>query len=198
MPTFQITMQRGPRAGEVVYLDKPTVVIGREATTDVIINDPEVSRNHCRLILQGTYLIQDLGSTNGTFVDGRRLKGDSVRLRHGQQIQLGSNVILVYKEVEDEGGAVAAEGGTALGLASTDELEEILEDSELSEIEEAPPPLAPQPDVVETGESFPAGQPDRRRTYLIAGGVLILLVCCAVFGIWLGYFLTTSGLLPGS
>ncbi|MEM9777073.1 MAG: FHA domain-containing protein, partial [Chloroflexota bacterium] len=100
MPQYQLVVRRGPRAGETFELKSQTVIIGRDSTADIIINDPEVSRNHCRLILDRSYYLQDLGSTNGTFIDGQRLGGEPVRLANGQIIQLGSNVTLLHQEIE--------------------------------------------------------------------------------------------------
>lgn len=100
MPQSQLVVRRGPRAGETFELKSQTVIIGRDSTADIIINDPEVSRNHCRLILDRSYYLQDLGSTNGTFIDGQRLGGEPVRLANGQIIQLGSNVTLLHQEIE--------------------------------------------------------------------------------------------------
>lgn len=100
MPSFQLVVRRGPRAGERFELKTQTVVIGRDSSADISINDPEVSRNHCRLILDRSYYIQDLGSTNGTFIDGKRLGGEPQQLVNGQIVQLGSNVTLLYHEAD--------------------------------------------------------------------------------------------------
>ena len=61
------------------------MTIGRDPMAEITINDPEVSRRHARLIgtLSG-YRIQDLGSTNGTFVDDIRLGGEPLDLNIGQ------------------------------------------------------------------------------------------------------------------
>jgi pSer/pThr/pTyr-binding forkhead associated (FHA) protein len=77
------------------------MVIGRDPNSDIVINDAEVSRQHARLSLIGSsYQIQDMGSTNGSFVDGGRLEGSAVTLQNNQLIQLGSNVELVYQVIE--------------------------------------------------------------------------------------------------
>lgn len=109
MPQYQLVVRRGPRAGETFELKSQTVIIGRDSTADIIINDPEVSRNHCRLILDRSYYLQDLGSTNGTFVDGSRLGGEPVRLANGQIIQLGSNVTLLHQEIEVGAGIISTQ-----------------------------------------------------------------------------------------
>jgi predicted component of type VI protein secretion system len=104
-------MHKGPDIGQVHSLIADTVTLGRDPLADVVINDPEVSRQHARLIRQGDeYLIQDLGSTNGTFLDGQRLTGELAPVAPGQVISVGGNVSLLF-EAEGEGAAtVIAQG----------------------------------------------------------------------------------------
>lgn len=97
--TYQLIMQRGPHQGQVFTLLSRTTTIGRDPMADVVIVDPEVSRQHVRLFLTDDgYQIQDLGSTNGTFINGQRLAGDKRLLQPGQEILLGSSVTLLYLE----------------------------------------------------------------------------------------------------
>ena len=64
---------------------------------EFVINDAEVSRKHARISLQGgSFVLEDLGSTNGTFVEGQRLMGPH-RLRPGDLILLGENVSLRFE-----------------------------------------------------------------------------------------------------
>jgi serine phosphatase RsbU (regulator of sigma subunit) len=66
------------------------VTIGRVAPSDVTIASPQVSRKHCRIEIQGDYaFLSDLGSTNGTHIDGVRLERRT-RLLSGTQFTLGS------------------------------------------------------------------------------------------------------------
>src|SRR3972149_3698419 len=75
-PILKLTMRQGPRTDQSFELLKDVHTIGREAGNDIIINDPQVSRHHARLTLQGNaYILEDLGSTNGSFVNGRRVRG---------------------------------------------------------------------------------------------------------------------------
>lgn len=84
----------GPDAGRRIELNGP-VEIGREvpegAGSSVI--DPQVSRRHARFTsVQGGALVEDLESSNGTFVNGTRVFAPAP-LRHGDQIQIGLSVL---------------------------------------------------------------------------------------------------------
>jgi pSer/pThr/pTyr-binding forkhead associated (FHA) protein len=69
-------MRTGPTPGQVFELSANEMTLGREPGNEITINDAEISRKHARLSLQaGTYMLEDLGSTNGTFVNGQRLMG---------------------------------------------------------------------------------------------------------------------------
>lgn len=64
--------------------------IGRHPDNSIVIPDPQVSRHHAKISWQaGAYVIEDLGSGNGTFVNGKRISGPRL-LAHGQVIGLGS------------------------------------------------------------------------------------------------------------
>jgi hypothetical protein len=117
---FRLIVRRGPQPNQIYDLNKGIITIGRDITNDIVINDPEVSRHHCRLTQGGGgYTIEDLGSTNGTFVNGQRLTG-ARPLSHGDMLGLGETVTLAYESaaVDDVAGAGAAAtmpGGAAPG-----------------------------------------------------------------------------------
>ena len=95
--SFQLVMQKGPNPGKIYELVQEEATIGRDISNRIVINDPEVSRRHARLTLQvGGYVIEDLGSTNGTFVDGQRLMGPHL-LRPGQTVMFGEKITLAYE-----------------------------------------------------------------------------------------------------
>jgi ABC transport system ATP-binding/permease protein len=70
-----------------------TWTVGSAPDCDLVVNQPFVSGKHCRLSLHGTqYVLEDLGSTNGTFVNGYRLEPKSpVRVSANDQVMLGRN-----------------------------------------------------------------------------------------------------------
>ena len=79
--------------GEEFKITKSVTNIGRGVEADIQIDDTSVSRLHCAIVLGSEVLIRDLGSTNGTVVDGTRAS-ESV-LRDGSIIKIG-NITLTY------------------------------------------------------------------------------------------------------
>ncbi len=81
----------GPQAGREHLLFEPITCVGRTDENDVSLADVSVSRHHARLKRQddGTYVLTDLNSSNGTFAGGRDVE-QSVRVWHGQRLQFGS------------------------------------------------------------------------------------------------------------
>jgi len=105
---FQFVMRSGPNTGEIYPLGTPEIIVGREASNGVAINDGEVSRKHAKLSLQGsTYVIQDLGSTNGTFINGKRISTPQV-LNPGDAVSFGENIVLVYEAAFDPNATLVA------------------------------------------------------------------------------------------
>jgi hypothetical protein len=95
--TFQLVMHSGPNPGKIFELVQDELTIGRDIGNRIVINDPEVSRKHARLTMQsGGFVIEDLGSTNGTFVNNQRLIGPHM-LRPGETIMLGEKISLEYE-----------------------------------------------------------------------------------------------------
>ena len=106
--SYRLTVRQGPVPGKVFQLAKDVMTIGRDVNNDLVINDSEVSRNHARLTAQsGGYLIEDLASTNGTFVNGQRLIGPKL-LNSGDVVGLGETIVLEYGYVADAGATVIA------------------------------------------------------------------------------------------
>lgn len=95
----QLIMQRGPAVNQVFELTEARLQIGRSADNGLPINDAEVSRRHAQLVQlsDGNYTIEDLGSTNGTFVNGVRIQ-TATRLQEGDTVDFGDSIRLVYSE----------------------------------------------------------------------------------------------------
>jgi predicted component of type VI protein secretion system len=102
---FQFVMRSGPTPGATFALEGDQLIIGRDATSGIAINDAEVSRKHARLTFQGgKYVLEDLGSTNGTFVNGQRLVSSAV-LKPGDVVSLGEQIVLMYEGLTTDAGA---------------------------------------------------------------------------------------------
>src|SRR5689334_5934194 len=103
---YRLTIRQGPTPGKVFDLAKDVLTIGRDVSADVTINDPEVSRTHIRLTAQADgYMIEDLGSTNGTFINGQRVSGSKL-LRPGDTLGLGETVVLELSRAADPAATV--------------------------------------------------------------------------------------------
>lgn len=86
-----LVVAAGSRKGQEMPLDRLPAIIGRRAGCDLVIPDPGVSRRHAWLeYKQGGFLLTDLGSTNGTFVNGLRIT--SRKIQSGDLIKMGSTV----------------------------------------------------------------------------------------------------------
>ena len=96
--TSTLLMRSGPIPGSSYILEKPEVILGRELNNDVPVPDPEISRRHARFITRadGVY-IEDLGSTNGTFLNGVRVKAPTL-LHSGDLITLAESTVLVFEQ----------------------------------------------------------------------------------------------------
>ena len=79
--------------GQVYPLTQATITIGRQADNAIVLADQQVSRHHASLSWQGgTYVVQDLGSANGTFINDRQISGLQ-RLRNGDVLRLGNTAL---------------------------------------------------------------------------------------------------------
>ena len=94
----RLTIRTGPDSGKVIELTQGELVIGRNAPANLIIANPEISRRHARIFLQqGSYILEDLRSSNGTFVNGQRIQGLQM-LTDGAEIRLGTQINLTFSQ----------------------------------------------------------------------------------------------------
>ncbi|MBI3203879.1 MAG: diguanylate cyclase [Myxococcales bacterium] len=94
------TVLSGPDSGRIFALDGDELVFGREEPAAGRILDDGLSRRHARVIArEGSTYIEDLGSTNGTFVGDARLTGPR-KLEDGDRIALGQSVVVKFSMVD--------------------------------------------------------------------------------------------------
>ncbi len=144
--SYRLTVRQGPVPGKVFDLVKDVATIGRDVNNDVVINDAEVSRNHGRLTSQsGGYLIEDLASTNGTFVNGQRLIGPKL-LNPGDVVGLGETIVMEYSYVADAGATVVASAPQRMAAEPPTAPPQTPEPAPMMAAAPEPPPMmAPEP-----------------------------------------------------
>ena len=92
-----LTISRGPGVGRRFDIGAAPVTIGRHVQCDIQVDDTWMSRRHARIAWTGTaYIIEDLESTNGTYINGERV-GAPRALKSGDLLQLGERVELAFR-----------------------------------------------------------------------------------------------------
>lgn len=160
-PGYRLVMRSGPSAGKIYLLDKSELFIGRDLNNDVVINDPEVSRRHAHVFLQGlNFVIEDLGSTNGTQINGQRIMGPHL-LQPGETVVFGEHVSLAFEAVEPEIDATVASVGARIAPTTPPQYEApqppVYQPVQPSYQPPAPVYQAPQPVYTPPAQPF-AGQ----------------------------------------
>jgi hypothetical protein len=199
---YQLLMRSGPTPGKIFELSQAELTVGRDMINAIAINDPEISRQHARLVAQpGGYVIEDLGSTNGTFVNGQRLMGPHL-LRPGELVLFGENVSLVYEMLEFDPNATlvsstnvqppsypmpAYEQPPAQGTFQPIPQARSAPPTYSQQIPQQPAYYPPQTPTVSGGgqippqEVYPEEERRPSRTWLWAGlGCLVVLLCVCV------------------
>lgn len=91
-----LLVQRGPGAGARFLLDTEKVSVGRHPDSDIFLDDISVSRRHAVFTRAGQgYVVSDLGSLNGTYVNRDRIDGD-VTLGGGDEVQIGKYRLIYF------------------------------------------------------------------------------------------------------
>lgn len=90
--SFHLVLRKGPGPGQVFSLEKDEIVIGRDILCDISIIETSLSRRHARLFKkEGAFFVEDLGSTNGTSLDGQPVT-EPQELKPGALLTLGKNI----------------------------------------------------------------------------------------------------------
>jgi hypothetical protein len=155
---YRLVMSTGPNPGKVFELNMDSMSIGREASNDIVIQDPELSRNHARISRRGGgFVLEDLGSTNGTFINRQRVTSPRT-LSLGDEIGLGENVVIILQ----------GEGAAPTVAASARPAAATRQPAPPPPVQAAPPPAAP-------------AKRGGNRGLLIGCGILVAV--CIVLGI---------------
>ncbi len=162
---LQLVVHAGPLAGKGFPIIS-TLTFGRDEENDVALDDEEVSRYHARLLRQGDeVLIEDLGSTNGTFINGNRIE-EQQKLQPTDIVSVGTSIFGV-------------KGFTAPKTVGTP----VPEPDSYPTSTPAPavsPPNVPPPRAA-TPSSRPTRRPRRQQSSSGFGGFGLLLVVAGVF-----------------
>ncbi len=103
-PTASLVVRQGAQAGMNFSITGNQVVVGREEGVDIILQDPEASRRHSRISWQGNqYVIEDMNSTNGTFVNGVQITTPQI-LNPGDSIGIGQTALVFQMAGGQPGG----------------------------------------------------------------------------------------------
>lgn len=173
----RLIVRTGPNPGMVFDLTKEITTLGRDVANDIVLGDPEVSRQHARLTrTPGGYVLEDLGSTNGSFVNGERLTSPRV-INPGDLLGMSEKVTLTFEMAISE----AAE--TVMSPAAEVE-------SPAPTIQEAAPepvPLAARPEEqpAPAPPAFQQAVPEekRKRSPWITAGFGCLIVAVVLIAI---------------
>ena len=97
-----LTVLNGLNAGQILALDNFEHIVGRGTEADIWLEDPAISRLHARFARRpdGRFYVEDLGSTNGTFVAGRKVESRA-ELATGDRVQIGPNQLLRFAITDD-------------------------------------------------------------------------------------------------
>ena len=167
-----LIIKEGADAGREIPLISETT-IGRDESADLVLADAGISRTHAKVTPEGnSAIIEDLGSSNGTFVNGERVE-DPRRLRDGDELQLG-NAIVAFASGTDETeliepidpdateahpGPAAAAGGAAAAAAGAAAAAAQPPPPDPAPPAPPPPTPAPEPEVPPTAALPPEPAP---------------------------------------
>ena len=171
MPTAKLVLRYGKTNLPEYRLAERPMTLGREAINDIILSDPEISRRHARIFRQdAVYLLEDLGSTNGTFINGRRIHAPTI-LKDEDVLEFGESIRLQFLLVTDE---VADEA------PATQVIEEELPPVARRGPTRPLPDLDARPEPTDTELLTPIEEPQRssRGRVLLGCGCLALIVLC--------------------
>ncbi len=95
-----LVVRGGQNSGAIVALVGGSITMGRRSDNDIVVDETTVSRRHSLIMnTPGGYVVRDLNTTNGTFVNQNKLNQSEHVLRHGDQIKLGgSDITIMFRQ----------------------------------------------------------------------------------------------------
>ncbi|HJR19783.1 MAG TPA: FHA domain-containing protein [Actinomycetota bacterium] len=94
-----LVVKRGPNAGSTFLLDKDRTSAGRHPSSDIFLDDITVSRRHAEVMREGQrFLVKDVGSLNGTYINRERV--DVAELASGDELQIGKFKLMFFAAKE--------------------------------------------------------------------------------------------------
>lgn len=179
-------LERGPQPNLRFPLHQLQTTVGRSAGNDLVIVDPEVSRRHAHFLRrEGQFTVEDLGSTNGTFVNGVRASTETA-LRDGDTIDLADTVrlrfIITSGPVDQSPPPAAVDKPPA-----TPSTGQPVPQPSARVLVNDPPPRPSSEIVFSAGDAsaFPAGGEGTMPTQPSSGGRRWLLGCVGIFALLL-------------
>lgn len=167
----------GPDAGGIHLLQGGRVQLGRAADVDVPLDDPDVSRLHCAVTVSdgGAVTVTDLGSTNGTSLDGAPVGTQPVLFRPGSTLRIGESVLRLETSASGTQAQYGAQApGSRTGGASPGPLRTVPDgDGQLRLVEGGPRsggPGSPGGEAVPSAAPAPAVAPDSSHGYARGDG----------------------------
>jgi len=170
--TYRFIVRTGPNPGAVFDLTKDVSFIGRDVGNDIVIGDSEISRQHARVSKTAEgFIIEDLGSTNGTYIAGTRIAAPRL-LKPGDLISLGESVTMTFDAADPAAAATVARPVEPISAPTKKE------------------PQASAPAYAE-GAAPRTPQPERKRkgwVYAGIGCIVIVVICGILFWFMDAYY----------
>jgi pSer/pThr/pTyr-binding forkhead associated (FHA) protein len=193
----------GGQEQRVVPLDKPKLVVGREPTCEIHIDNLGISRQHCAFEQRGeAFIVQDLGSSNGTYVNGKKVTEHF--LNNDDEVMIGKFTLRFKNELQAASpSAVSAQTDAGVpdtlntyvmdGAKIQEQLAKMRAERDGGAASRAgaassPPAGATAKDYARALEAASPGDSNKMKTYLIALGAVVVVLVIA-FAVILALFL---------
>ncbi|MEI6092280.1 MAG: FHA domain-containing protein [bacterium] len=164
---YQLIAISGPYKDKIFALEKDVIIIGRAKNVDVVLVDDLVSREHSRLYKQGVdYYLIDLGSSNGSKVNGKKIL-EPIVLSSGDIIEIGSSTLrfmVINPQAQNIHGVDLGSESFSSGKAVIEKVAPVLSDGEINKIEKS------------FGASTSSTSPKKKKLMPIAIAVFIAVI----------------------